>query len=1103
MRSSVALAIVLSIAGIPAHAQVGARLFRYPDVSATTITFVYGGDIWVVPKTGGTASRLTTPPGEETFPRFSPDGARIAYTANYDGNQDVYVIPVTGGVPVRVTHHPMADRLVDWYPDGRALLVATSMASGRQRYSQFYKVSPAGGLPERLPVPYGEFGALSADGRYLAYTPMSQDFRTWKRYRGGWKADIWLFDLQTLASENLTHNDVNDAQPMWHGRTLYFLSDRDSAQRNNIWAYDLDSKQTRELTHFTDFDITFPAIGPSDIVFQAGGRLYLLDLAAEQTHEVPVTVVTDLETLKPRVARADSFIQNTTVSPTGQRVILEGRGDLFSLPAEHGPVLNLTQSSGVAERYPSWSPDGKTVAYWSDRSGEYELYVRPADGSGPERKLTSYGPGFRYRPTWSPDGKKLAFVDQAMAIRIVDAETGRSTDVDRAHWWYEGNLEAFRPSWSADSRWLAYSRDLVDRGSQAIFLFDTRSGQVRQATSGYYNDALPVFDPDGKYLYFLSNRTLRPVYSDIDDSWVYANTTNIAAVPLRADVPSPLAPRNDAEGAKADSAAGAGAAGQPPAAAPSAARGRNARTAAPDTAKKSPPAPVEIDTAGFEGRLVLLPPAAGNYGELFAASGKVVYRRAPVAGSADQKSPVVYYDLKEREEKTVLAEADGFELSADGKKLLVVKDHQYAIVDLKADVKFEHPLRTAEMVATVDPRAEWRQIFADVWRLYRDFFYDRAMHGVDWNGMRERYGRVIDDAVTRWDVNFVIGELISELNSSHTYRGGGVLQAERRLGVGMLGVDWALDRGAYRIAHIVRGAAWDNEARSPLAESGINVHEGDFVLAVNGVPVDTSADPWAAFAGLADRDVQLTVNDRPTLQGARTVVVRTLSDETRLRNLEWIEANRRHVDSVSGGRVGYIYVPSTGIDGQTELERQFQFQFTKDALIVDERWNSGGQIPDRFVELLSRPPLAFFAVRDGHDWQFPPVAHFGPKVMLINGWSGSGGDAFPFFFKEAGLGPLIGTRTWGGLIGISGNPPLVDGGGITIPTFRQYDPRGQWFPEGHGVEPDIQVVDDPTQLAHGVDPQLDRGIQEALRLLAQKPSPWPQRPGAESRVPGR
>ena len=558
MRPTLAITTMLCFAAAtPGFSQVSARMFREPDVSATSIVFVYAGNLWVVPRTGGAAARLTTPRGEESFPRFSPDGSRIAYTANYDGNQDVYVIPAAGGVPVRVTHHPMADRLVDWYPDGSSLLVATSMASGRQRYDQFYKVPATGGLPVKLPVPYGEFGAISPDGRTLAYQPMSQDFRNWKRYRGGWKADIWLFDLQTYASENITHDQTNDAQPMWHGRTLYFLSDRDSSLRNNIWAYDLDTKQFREVTHFTDYDITFPAIGPDAIVLQNGGRLYLLDLSNEQTHEVQVNVVTDLATLKPRVVRTDSLIAGAQISPTGQRALIAARGDVYSLPAQHGPVLNLTQSSGVAERFPAWSPDGKQVAYWSDRSGEYELYVRPADGTGQETKLTSYGPGFRYQPFWSPDSRKIAFIDQSMRIWILDLESRETARVDQASWMYERALENFRPAWSPDSRWLAYGRDLGDRANTAIFLFDTRAGQAQQVTSGYYSDDYPVFDPDGKYLYFLTNRTYRPTYSDVDNSWIYANSTNIAAVSLRADVPSPLAPRDDVEGAKPESTAAA------------------------------------------------------------------------------------------------------------------------------------------------------------------------------------------------------------------------------------------------------------------------------------------------------------------------------------------------------------------------------------------------------------------------------------------------------------------------------------------------------------------------------------------------------------------
>jgi tricorn protease len=1101
----VALATVAAAA--PAAAQVSARMFRQPDVSATEIAFVYAGDIWIVAKTGGAAQRLTSPRGEEQFPRFSPDGSRIAYSANYDGNTDVYVVDAHGGEPVRVTHHPMADRIVDWYPDGRNLLIATAMEAGRQRYNQFFKVPATGGLPERLPVPYAEFGAISPDGRTLAYMPMAQDFRTWKRYRGGWAPDIWTFDLQTYASQNITNSEGNDAHPMWHGRTMYFLSDRDSAQRNNIWAYDLDTRQSRAVTHFTDFDITFPAAGPSDIVFEAGGRLYLLDLGTGQTREVNVSVFTDLATLRPRAERVSTLVQTATLSPTGQRAILEARGDLFSVPAQHGAVVDLTQSTAFAERYPAYSPDGLQVAYWSDRSGEYELYVRPAAG-GAERKLTAYGPGFRYRPTWSPDGKKLAFVDQTMTIRVFDTETAQTARVDQGLYWFHGNLQGFRPSWSADSRWLAYSRDLPNR-NDAIFLYDTRAGRAQQVTAGYYDDRSPVFDPDGKYLYFLSSRTLRPVYSDYGNTWIYPNTTNLVAVALRPDVPSPLAPRNDVEGARSDSAAAqpgappAGGAARPAQAPAHGGRQPAAAPAAPAVAPAAakPPAPVEIDTAGFERRVVVLPPTAGNYAELFAVSGKIVFRRRPAAGSGETRTPVVTYDLKEREEKTILLDADGFEVSFDGKKLFVVNERLYYIIDLKPDQKLDKPLRTAEMEMTVDPRAEWRQMFNDTWRIFRDYFYDSGMHGVDWAGARERYGRLLGDAVTRWDVQFVLGEMIAELNSSHTYRSGGDFEAAPERAVGLLGVDWRLENGAYRIAHIVDGAGWDSEARSPLAQPGVAVHEGDYVLAVNGVPMDVTKDPWAAFEGLGGVAVELTVNDRPTPEGARRAVVETLREEGRLRHLQWIEANRRRVDQASNGRVGYIYVPSTGQDGQTELVRQFEAQMTKDALIIDERWNSGGQIPDRFIELLNRKPLVFWSVRDGRDWQWPPEGNFGPKVMLINGWSGSGGDAFPYYFREAGLGPLIGQRTWGGLIGITGAPTLVDGGTISVPTFRQYSIRGEWFPEGVGVAPDIAVVDDPTQLARGTDPQLERAIQEAMRLLQERPFVPPQRPARENRTP--
>lgn len=1108
MRTVIRLILASFLAATPLLAGVDARMLRQPDVSSTQIAFVYAGDIWTVPKAGGTAYRLSTPAGEEAFPRFSPDGESIAFSGNYDGNQDVYVIPAGGGLPVRVTHHPMPDRLLDWYPDGGSLLYASGMTAGRNRFNQLYKTSKDGGLPERLPVPYGEFGTVSPDGKTLAYLPATRDFRTWKRYRGGLTTDIWLFDLEDYSAEILADSDTNDTQPMWHGSQIYFLSDRGEHRRFNIWTATAGG-DARQVTHFEKYDIHFPAIGPEDLVFENAGRLYRLDLATEELHEVEVEVVTDLETLKPRVEQVQELILNYDVSPSGKRAVFEARGDVFTVPAKHGIVRNLTRSSGSAERSPTWSPDGEQIAYLSDRSGEYEITVRAADGSGEEKTLTALGPGFRYQLVWSPDSKKIAFVDQAMNIRYYDLDKDQVVDVDKALYLFEGTLRSFHFDWSPDSRWLAYHRGLEKLGS-AVFLYDTAAGIRHQVTSGYYPARNPVFDPEGKYLYIYWDRTFVPSYSDFQNSWIYANSTHIAAVPLRADVASPLAARNDEEededkGDKDKEEDGKKDGGEPKGKKDKKGKGKDEdgdEAKAKDEDKK--PEPVEIDVEGFESRIVVLPPEPGNYNRLAAVKGKVIYHRMPRTGAADgpfggREGDVVYYDLEEREEKTVIAGVGDFRVAAGGEKILVNKNSSFAILDVKPEQKMEDKLAVAGMEMTVDPAAEWRQIFNDAWRFERDYFYDPNLHGVDWQAMRERYGELLDAAVTRWDVNYVIGELIGELNSSHAYRGGGDTETEKRRGVGLLGADFAIDGGAYRFASIVELPSWETEVRSPLREPGVKVAEGDYLLAVNGVAVDTSKDPWAAFEGLAGQAVMLTVNDKPSMDGAREVLVETLEDEERLRNLAWIEANRRRVEEASGGRVGYVYVPSTGRDGQSELVRQFLGALDTEGLIVDERFNSGGQIPDRFIELLNRPLLNYWAVRDGLDWEWPPSAHRGPKAMLINGWSGSGGDLFPFYFKSAGLGPLVGTRTWGGLIGVSGAPPLIDGGGVTVPTFAIYGTDGKWIIEGHGVEPDIEVIDDPSAMAKGGDPQLERAVEEVLKALDENPPRRPGRPAYEDR----
>lgn len=1095
--------------------RVDARMFRYPDVSQTHITFVYAGDIWTVPKAGGYAQRLSSPKGEETFPRFSPDGQQIAFSGNYDGNMDIYLVPATGGLPRRLTFHGAADRLLDWYPDGKSILFASGRTSEKERFNKLFQIPVAGGLPTVLPVPYGEFGAISPDLKTLAYVPISVDFRTWKRYRGGMNPDIWLFDLKSFNYTNITRDDAANSQPMWHGEILFFLSDRDDHKRANLWAYHSKSSQLKQVTFFETFDIHFPSIGPAEIVFENGGRLYLLDLATEKHQEVKIQVMTDRATLKPRLEDVAKAASDPSISPSGKRVVLAARGELFTVPAEHGVTRNLTRTSGVAERYPAWSPDGKWIAYFTDRTGEYELAIRPADGSGAEQVLTLLGPGFRYRPQWSPDSKKIVFIDQTMRLHLHDLDKKQTRQIAKQLWLYHQALANFRVSWSSDSRWFAYEQDADNRNS-AIALYDTQAGTSHLVTSAYYNDESPVFDPEGKFLFYRSSRDFSPVYGDLDNTWIYPNSFQLVAVPLRSDVPSPLSPRNDDEGEKKSKEKDKSDSDKKP---DDADRKKDEPKLGDDKAdpkedpekkadnapkkdsdkepktEEKPPKPVEIDLADFERRAVVLPPKPGYFADLSALTGKLIYRRLPRAGALEEeKSKLVYYDLDKREEKTIIDDVDDALLSAKRDHLLIRRKNDLAIIEPKESQKFEKKVALTSIETTIDPSAEWKQLFTEAWRLQRDFFYDPGMHGVNWNDMRHRYGDLLQDAITRWDVNYVIGELISELNASHTYRGGGDLEEEAKRGVGYLGVDFVLDQGAYQIKKIIQGAPWDAEVRSSLRQPGVSINEGEYLLAVNGLPLDIEQEPEAAFQGLANKPVFLTVNDKPTRDGAREILVQTLEDESRLRHLAWIESNRKRVDEASNGRIGYVFVPDTGRRGQNELVRQFRAQFTKPGMIIDERFNNGGQIPDRFVELLSRAPLNYWGVRDGKDWQWPPVSHNGSMAMLINGWSGSGGDCFPFYFREAKLGPLIGTRTWGGLIGMTGAPALIDGGSVSVPTFGIYSNTGDWIIEGYGVDPDIEVIDDPSIMARGKDPQLERAIEHVLSALSTSPPSDPKKP---------
>jgi tricorn protease len=1075
------LLTVLLLAGIlPAsNAQINAALLRYPDVSATQIVFTYANDLWVVSKTGGIASHLSSPAGVEFLPKFSPDGKTIAFTADYDGSYSIYTIPTTGGIPTRLTWYGSPERVADWYPDGKSILFASGRESGRDRFNQFYKISATGGAPQKLPLPFAEYGSLSPDAGRLAFTFTSQVGRNWKRYRGGWRGQIHLFDLTSYADENISSTDADDELPMWHDHSVFFLSDRGEDKRMNLWEYDITSKQFTERTHFSDYDAHYASQGPDDIVFEEGGHLWLYTYATHEAKQVSVQVVSDETAMRPTLQTTEHLIAGGNISPDGKRAIFEARGDIYSVPAENGPVYDLTNTSGIAERFPAWSPDGKYIAWWSDRSGEYELTLREAGKPDSEKKLTSYGPGFRYNLFWSPDSKKLAFIDKAMKIYIYDRISGQTTPIDQGERMSEGPLEGFTPSWSPDSRFLAYDRDLPNY-HRAVFIYDLEAHQLHPVTSGYYSCANPAFDTRGKYLYVTTSQAFNPIYSDQDNTFIYPNSTLLAAIVLKKHSPSPLYTKDD-----------------------TVAQTEELNTPAPTKPPTVPPPAkpaipvVSIDFDGLESRLIILPEQAGNYNSLSAADGKLLYLQQPNTGSAEHTQALKFFDLDKRKSRTVLGDVDGYQLAADGKHLLAVKDNNWYIVAADEGQKPDKKLRTGEMQQWVNPREEWRQILVDAWRFERDFFYDPNMHSVDWNKVKEQYLKMLDGASTREELDFILGEMIGELSSSHTYHGGGVTQPTLHVPTGYLGIDWVADGDYYKVGEIIRGASWD-ATRSPLDLPGVPIRKGDYILAVNGTPLRTTTDPYAAFDNLSNRPVELTYNTTPSMTGAKTFVVQTLSDESELRHLAWIEQKRATVEKQTEGNVGYIYVSSTGIDGQNELIRQFVAQLDKKALIIDERFNSGGQIPDRFIEMLNRKPLAFWATRDGIPAQSPQSGNFGPKVMLINGWSGSGGDAFPDYFRKTGLGPLIGTRTWGGLIGISGAPGLIDGAVITVPTFRMYNPDGTWFKEGHGVDPDIPVAEDLTAATHGKDNQLERAITEITDLMKKGFTP-PGRPAPEIR----
>jgi tricorn protease len=1071
------LALICACAPLAALADSPTKLLRFPDTHGELITFVYAGDIYLVGANGGTAQRLTSHPGAELYPKFSPDGTQIAFSAEYNGTRQVYVMPSAGGPPRQLTWYndvgempPRGgtdNRVLDWSPDGRHVLVRMNRVPWDERGGRPYLVPVDGGLETPLAVPESGGGMFDPSGTKLVYTPIDRDFRSWKRYRGGRAQDVWIYDLAANTSLQLTRDRATDHQPMWVGDTVYFVSDRADGTLN-LYSVPPQGGDATRITPYADFDVLWPSAGPDAIVFERGGSIWRYVPGGSAT-EVPIRVTGDLPQTLPRYVAAADFIESFGLSPGGERALFGARGEIFTVPAKHGEPRNVSMTPDAREHSVSWSPDGKWIAYLSDESGEYEIYVRAQDGKSPPRRITTDGDIWRFAPAWSPDSKQLAFGDKKQRLRIVTVDGGAIAEVDRGT---HDDLDSY--TWSPDSRWLAYVKSNASRNS-SIWMYSTQARETRQVTPDETSETSPAFDPKGRYLYFLSNRDYNLAFSAYEFNFLYNNATRIYAATLSADGPALYRPQSDEVGA--------------------AAAGKDADKKNGDAKSEAAPAPLRVDLPGFNQRVIALNAPAGNYGGLSANAEGVFF---VAQGNGGAGGELRYLGLGLEDKPEAVAQVTGYALAAGGGKLLLRRGSDFSIVEAKPKADFDAgKLALARMELRVEPRREWKQQFVDAWRILRDWFYDPGMHGQDWNAIRAKYEPLLAHVAHRADLDYLLQEIAGEANAGHVYvERGDEARVPRKSG-GLLGAELANhDSGYVRIARIYPGENWNPALRSPLTEPGVNVAEGEFILAVDNVSTRGVDNIYRLLENRADRVVTLRVNANPQEAGAREVRVRTLDSELGLRYLDWVQSRRRMVEQASDGRIGYIHVPNTAVEGSRELFKGMLAYGSRDALIIDDRYNGGGFIPDRLIEILARQPLNYWKQRGLEPNATPLLHHRGPKAMLVNGLSSSGGDALPYYFRKLGLGTIFGTRTWGGLIGISGNPRLADNGAILAATFSFMDTDNRWAVENEGVAPDVEVVDRPEAIAAGRDPSLEAAIQHLLRELEANPPRPVQAPPA-------
>jgi tricorn protease len=1068
---------VLLFLAIPAfaHAQPDeARLLRFPAIHGDQIVFTYAGNIYTVEANGGIARKLTNHDGFEMFARFSPDGKQLAFTGQYDGNTEVYLMPAQGGTPKRLTftatlgRDEISDRMgpnniVMTWKDNDTIVFRSRMIDPNDFNGQLFTVSAKGGLHEQLPLPRGGFCSFSPDGKKLAYNRIFREFRTWKRYRGGMADDVWIYDFETKKIENITNDPACDVFPMWASNNkIYYLSDRDKNQRFNLWSYDTKTKKTEQHTQFKDFDCKYPSLGDRAIVFENAGYIYRFDISTEKAVKVPIRILEDFVGGRTLLKDVSKNIASFEISPDGKRALFSARGDLFTVPVKDGPTRNLTATSGAHERNPKWSPDGKWIAYVSDASGEDQIHVIPQDGSGPAKQLTSGNPSYKYEIRWSPDSRKILWSDKKMRIFYVDMDTKKEVQVDQAKYW-----EIHQFSWSPDSKWVSYARQEAN-GHRVIRLYSLEQGKKYPVTDDWYDSFAPEFSTDGKYLFFVSARDFSPLYSATEWNHAYVDVSKIYLVTLARETASPFAPKSDEvdQGKKEDKA------------------GKD-KEAAKET---------KVDADGIANRILQLPITAGSYRNLQSVGNSIYYIRK---STKDAAPVLLFYDLAAQKETQVGA-FSGFEISANGQKMLVPNAGGYAIIELpKGPATVSANLNLADLKVDLDRQAEWKQIFNEAWRQMRDFFYDPNIHGLDWKAVRDRYAPLLPYVNHRADLSYIIGEMIAELSCSHAYVGGGDLPAVTKVQTGLLGAQLRQDDKTryYQITKILKGSSWDKGLRSPLTELGMNVNVGDWIVAVNGKPTNEMVNIFETLVGRVGKQVRLKVNTEPSQNGSREIVVVPIADEQPLYYFDFVQRNIKYVADKTKGEVGYLHVPDMLANGLNEFAKHFYPQMRKKALIIDVRGNGGGNVSPMLIERLRREIAMIDMSRDTPPRPDPGDLLLGPKVCLMNEFSASDGDLFPYRFRHYKLGKLIGKRSWGGVVGIRGSLPFVDGGSLNKPEYAPYALDGKkWIIEGHGVDPDIVVDNDPATEFAGIDQQLDRAIEVILEELRTNPRSLPDVP---------